>query len=124
MLTSHANMEIVGLTYSTSLGSAFVAPRLAPRHKGELPWGTRHSLRVQELLLTIITGIVIMFTTNIARSSRFVIFAGPATDKIFEVQIVRFVVFAAPATDKIFEEVQIVRLVVFAGPATDEILEL
>ena len=81
------------------------------------------------------------------------VFAGPATDKIFEVQIVRFVVFAGPATDEILElqfvklttdeilelqivrlvvfagpatdmEVQIVRSVVFAGPATDEILEL
>ena len=40
------------------------------------------------------------------------VFAGPATDKILEVQIVRFVVFAGPATDNILE-VRIVKFVVF-----------
>ena len=41
------------------------------------------------------------------------VFAGPATDKILDVQIVRFVVFG-PATDNILE-VQIVKFVVFLG---------
>ena len=38
------------------------------------------------------------------------VFAGPATDEILEVQIVRFVVFAGPAMDKILK-VQIIRFV-------------
>ena len=70
------------------------------------------------------------------------VFAGPASDRIFVLQIVTFVVLTGPATDEILEpqferflglagpatgeilELQIVRHMVFAGPATDESLEL
>ena len=45
------------------------------------------------------------------------VFAGPATAEILELQIVWLGVFAGPATAKILE-VQIVWLVVFARPAT------
>ena len=37
------------------------------------------------------------------QSVRFVVFSGPATDKILEVQIVTFVVFAGPARTKFWK---------------------
>ena len=54
VLTSHTNVKIMWLTHSASLGSASVTPRLTARPKRGPPWGTRLSLRMQKLLLTII----------------------------------------------------------------------
>ena len=44
------------------------------------------------------------------------VFAGPASDRIFVLQIARFVVLSGPAADEILE-LHFVRLMVFAGPA-------
>ena len=46
------------------------------------------------------------------------VFAGPASDGIFELQIARFVVLTGPAADEILE-LHFVRLMVFTGPARD-----
>ena len=45
------------------------------------------------------------------------VFAGPATDRIFVLQIVRFVVLTEPAPDNFFWELHFVRLMVSARPA-------
>ena len=55
--------------------------------------------------------------------ARFVVSTGPAADEILELHFVRATVFAGPACDKIFV-LQISRFVVLTGPAADEILEL
>ena len=56
-------------------------------------------------------------------SARFMVFAGPASDRIFVLQIARFVVLTGPAADEILE-LHFVRLMVFAGPASDRIFVL
>ena len=50
-------------------------------------------------------------------SVRLIIFAGPATDRIFVLQIARFAVLTEPAADKIFWELHFVRLMVSARPS-------
>ena len=63
------------------------------------------------------------------------VFAGPASDRIFVLQIARFVVLTGPVADEIRAPFckckahgifvfQIARFVVLTGPAADEILEL
>ena len=48
------------------------------------------------------------------------VFTGPATDEILDLQFVKFVVFAGPTTDEIVLDSRFVRLVGFAEPVTDE----
>ena len=55
--------------------------------------------------------------------AKFVVLTGPAAAEILELHSVRFMVFAGPASDRIFVQ-QISRFVVLTGPAADEILEL
>ena len=57
--------------------------------------------------------------------ARFVVLTGPAADEILEFHFVsvRLMVFAGPASDRIFV-LQIARFVVLTGPAADEILQL
>ena len=55
---------------------------------------------------------------NLEHSVRLIVFAGPAIDRIFVLQIARFVVLTGPAADPF------VRLMVFAGPASDRIFVL
>ena len=54
---------------------------------------------------------------------RHMVFAGPARDRLFVLQIARFVVLTGPAADEILE-LHFVRLMVFAGPASDRIFVL
>ena len=53
---------------------------------------------------------------------RLMVFAGPASDRIFVLQIARFVVLTGPA--RINFEALFGKLMVFAGPACDRILVL
>ena len=57
------------------------------------------------------------------QSARFLVFTAPATDEILELHFVRVMVFAGPASDSIFES-KIARFVVSTEPATDKILRL
>ena len=54
---------------------------------------------------------------------RLIVLAGPASDRIFVLQIVWFVVLTRPAADEILE-LHFLGLMVFAGPASDRIFVL
>ena len=54
---------------------------------------------------------------------RLMVFAGPASDRIFVLQIAKFLLLTGPAADEIFD-LHFARLMVFAGPASDRIFVL